>query len=181
MADDARPDDVAVREQLARLDELLGQVEATPGPAGELALETVSALAEVYGEALTRMTAYAAESPAAVDAITGDELLSHLLVLHGIHPDPVERRAARAVDELRSVLAERGGDVELAGITDGVANVRLSVKGCGSSSAGVEDAVREAVLALAPELADVQRAPAPREAAFVPLDSLLSRPPGAGP
>ncbi|MGB8995956.1 MAG: NifU family protein [Pseudonocardiaceae bacterium] len=167
--------DAAVHERLTRLDELLGQVEATPGPAGKLALAAVSALAEVYGEALARVAGYASDAPAVLAAITGDELVSHLLVLHGVHPDPVDRRVTHALDDLRPALQERGGDVELAGIDEGVATVRLSIKGC--SSAGVEEAVREAVLAVAPELSDVQRAPAAkREAAFVPLDALMARP-----
>lgn len=178
--DEAGPrlDDAAVRERLTRLDELLAQVEAIPGPSGELALDAVSALAEVYGEALVRAATYASDAPAVLAALTGDELLGHLLVLHGVHPDPVERRVTHALDELRPALQERGGDVELAGIDQGVATVRLSIKGC--SSAGVEDAVREAVLAVAPELSDVARAPAAdrRDTAFVPLDALMPRPCG---
>ena len=167
----AELDNRAVRDRLTRLDELLAQVEAIPGPAGELALDAVSALAEVYGEALARAVAYASGSPDVLAALTGDELLEHLLVLHGAHPDPVERRVTHALDELRPALQERGGDVELAGIEAGVATVRLSIKGC--SSAGVEDAVREAVLAVAPELSDVVRAPAQRDPTFVPLDALM--------
>src|SRR3954453_17142756 len=50
----ARLADAAVRERLTGLDELLERVEQIPGPAGELALEAVSALAEIYGEALAR-------------------------------------------------------------------------------------------------------------------------------
>jgi Fe-S cluster biogenesis protein NfuA len=176
----ARLDNAAVCDQLTRLDGLLEQVEAIPGPSGEIALEAVSALAEVYGEALARAVAYASEAaPELVQAITDDELLGHLLVLHGIHPDPVERRVAHALDELRPALQERGGDVELSSIEAGIATVQLSIKGC--SSAGVEDAVREAVLTVAPELSDVQRAPAAkRDAAFIPLDALLSRPAASG-
>jgi Fe-S cluster biogenesis protein NfuA len=177
----SRLDDAAVHEQLSRLDELLGQVEALPGPTGEIALETVSALADVYGEALARATAYASGTPAVLDAMTGDELLGHLLVLHDIHPDPVERRVAHALDELRPAVQQRGGDMELAGIEAGVASVRLSISGC--SSAGVEDAVREAVLAAAPELSDVQRVPAAggRGSAFVPLEALLRASSGTSP
>ena len=175
-----RLDDAAVRERLTRLDELLAQVEAIPGPSGELALDAVSALAEVYGEALARAVTCANDAPDVLAALTGDELLGHLLVLHGVHPDPVERRVTHALDELRPALQERGGDVELAGIDDGVATVRLSIKGC--SSAGVEDAVREAVLAVAPELSDVARVPAAsrRDPAFVPLDALMPRPAHSG-
>lgn len=173
-----RLDDAAVRERLTRLDELLAQVETIPGPSGELALDAVSALAEVYGEALARAVTYASGAPDVLAALTGDELLEHLLVLHGVHPEPVERRVIHVLDELRPALQERGGDVELTGIDQGVATVRLSIKGC--SSAGVEDAVREAVLAVAPELSDVARAPAAGrpEAAFVPLDALMPRPCG---
>lgn len=170
-----RLQDAAVHERLTRLDELLAQVEATPGPAGEIALEAVSALAEVYGEALARAATYASGSPDVLGAMTGDELLGHLLVLHGVHPDPVDRRVTHVLEDLRPALRERGGDVELAGIDEGVATVRLSIKGC--SSAGVEDAVREAVLAIAPELSEVQRAPTAgrRDAAFVPLDAMMPR------
>jgi Fe-S cluster biogenesis protein NfuA len=169
-----RLDDAAVQERVTRLDDLLGQVEQVPGPAGELALEAVSALAEVYGEALARALALAAEPRAFV----ADELLGHLLALHNIHPDPVERRVEQALSELEPAVRERGGEVQLAGIDDGVAHVRLSISGCGS--AGVEDAVRSAVLAVAPELADVERDVPPPAPAFVPLDALLTRP-GVGP
>ena len=171
-----RLDDTTVQERLARLDELLGQVEQIPGPSGELALEAVSALAAVYGEALARAIEHASGTPAVVEAMCDDELLGHLLVLHGIHPEPIERRVARALDGLRPAVRQRGGDVELVGVEQGVATVRLAVHGCGSSSAGVEDAVREAVLAVAPELTDVRREQAPRPAAFVPLNTLLRQP-----
>ncbi|MBV9651637.1 MAG: NifU family protein [Pseudonocardiales bacterium] len=176
-----RLDNAAVRDRLTRLDGLLEQVEAIPGPSGEIALAAVSALAEVYGEALARAIAYTSYTPGLTQSIVEDELLGHLLVLHDIHPDPVQRRVTRALDDLRPALQERGGDVELSGIDRGVAMVQLSIKGC--SSAGVEDAVREAVLTAAPELSDVQRAPAAakRDAAFIPVDALLSRSCGAGP
>ena len=173
-----RLDNAAVCDRLTRLDGLLEEVEAIPGPSGEIALEAVSALAEVYGEALARLMTHLAGVPPARDAAAADDLIGHLLVLHGVHPDPVERRVTHALDELRPALQERGGDVELTGIDQGVATVRLSIKGC--SSAGVEDAVREAVLAVAPELSEVARAPAAGrpEATFVPLDALMPRPGG---
>jgi Fe-S cluster biogenesis protein NfuA len=170
-----RLDDAAVRERLTGLDELLDRVEQIPGPAGELALEAVAALAEVYGEALARAMALTADP----GAFVADELLGHLLVLHGIHPDPVERRVARALDEMAPALRERGGEVALAGLDDGVARVRLTVSGCGS--AGVEEEVRTAVLAVAPELHDVRRETPPRAPTFVPLDSLTQRPAGVVP
>ena len=67
-------------------------------------------------------------------------------------------------------MRERGGEVELAGMDDGVARVRLTV--AGAASAGVEDAVRTAVLAVAPELA---RRPAGDAAAALRRSSRSTR------
>ncbi|SFL05585.1 hypothetical protein [Geodermatophilus ruber] len=168
---DQRLDDPQVEQRLTRLDDLLAQVEATPGPAGALAMEAVTALAEVYGEALAR--ALAAAPPAAVEVMLGDPLLGHLLVLHGIHPEPVERRIERVLEGLHPGL---GGEVSLVGVADGVAAVRLPA-GCGHTTAEAAHVVREAVLAVAPELADVRPVAAARAPAFVPLDA-LRRPAG---
>ncbi len=174
--------DEAVQDRIGRLNELLERLEQVPGVTGEMALEAVETLTEVYGCALARVMARAARDSALVAALVEDELLNHLLVLHGIHPDPVEQRVARAVAEVRPAVQERGGDVELAGVDDGLASVRLSIKGCASSSAGVEDAVRDAVLAVAPELSGVRRVPAEtgRAETLIPVDALLRRPAGAG-
>ncbi|RCW44644.1 Fe-S cluster biogenesis protein NfuA [Halopolyspora algeriensis] len=178
MTESDRLDDAAIGQRLARLDELLERVEQVPGPTVEAAIEAVQTLTEVYGEALARVLSLAGQSLA--EELADDELLGHLLVLHDLHPDPVERRVSRAIEGLRPAVQERGGDVEPAGIDGGVADVRLSIKGC--SSSGVEDAVREAVLAVAPELSGVKFVPAAddRDDAFIPLDALLQRPASAG-
>ncbi|MDQ0791035.1 NifU family protein [Streptomyces sp. B3I8] len=170
-----RLDDSAVEDRLTRIDDLLGRVEEAPGPMAQAAVEAVGALTEVYGEGLARILDLADE--ALVARFAEDQLLGHLMVLHDIHPDPVERRAERAVDGLRTIVRESGGEIELTGIDDGVARVRLDVKGCGSTTAVLETAVREALLAAAPELSGVERVRDPeRDAAFVPLDTLTLRP-----
>ncbi|GHF71815.1 hypothetical protein GCM10010218_61310 [Streptomyces mashuensis] len=180
MADARRLDDAAIARCLTRADELLGQVEAAPGPTARAALEAVRVLTELYGEALARVLDRA--GPPLVESLAGDDLVGHLLVLHGIHPDPVDRRVARAVEALRPAVRERGGELELAGVEGGVARYRLTVKGCGSAAAGVEEAVREAVLAAAPELAGAERVPeGPPPPAFVPLDVVTRRPAAVGP
>ncbi|BBX51793.1 NifU family protein [Mycolicibacterium poriferae] len=175
MADMAGPgmSDEDVGAQLQRLDELLSEVESVPGPAGEIAVDAVSTLAGVYGEALQR--ALACTVGEARDRFLEDELLRHLLVLHDIHPDPVEVRVARAVGDLAPVVAEQGGHVEFAGLDGEVATIRLSASGCGSQ--GLGDAVREAVLGIAPELSDVMVVAAQKnQAAFIPLDLVAARP-----
>ncbi|MEU6405114.1 NifU family protein [Streptomyces sp. NPDC046985] len=174
--------DPDVEERLARIDALLAGLESAPGPAAP-ALEAVTLLTEVYGEALARVLEQADAELAG--RLAEDELLGHLMVLHAIHPESAERRAERAVERLRPAVREQGGDVEWAGVADAVARVRLSAgggcgSGCGGGKPDFGEAVRAAVLAAAPELRDVEPVEDPagqRSApAFVPLDSLTRRP-----
>jgi Fe-S cluster biogenesis protein NfuA len=173
----ARLADPDVEARLGRLDELLEGIESAPGPTTRSATEAVALLTEVYGEALARVLDHADEQLA--ERLAEDELLAHLMVLHDIHPEPAERRAARAVERLRPAVQERGGDVEWAGVEGQVARVRLTTgggcgSGCGGGGSEVTDAVRAAVLAVAPELTAVE--PVTETApAFVPLTTLTHR------
>lgn len=169
-------DDEAVRARIGRLNELLERLEKVPGATAEMALEAVETLTEVYGTALARVLAVAAGAPALVSAIVEDELCNHLLVLHGIHPDPVERRVVRALDEVRPFVRSKGGEVELVGVEQGVARVRLTAAGCSSSTGALEQAVTDAVLAVAPELSGVEPVPAQsaRAETLIPVDALFA-------
>ena len=103
--------------RLATLNEQLAQLETTPGPVGELALTTVSGLAEIYGQALAR--ALDLVDPALLDRMLGDELIGHLLVLHGIHPTPLRYRASRVIEGMRLAVSARGAEIELTGLHHG--------------------------------------------------------------
>lgn len=186
-APDARPrlDGAAVADRMGRLDEALGRLEQTPGATAETAMDAVTMLAEVYGEALSRVMDRACGHGLAGELLD-DELLGHLLVLHDVHPEPAERRAARAVDGLRAGLQRGGADAELVAVEERTARVRLTRggggggcgSGCGSGAADVEETVREAILAAAPELTAVEFAsdgPAPKPPAFIPVGALLQR------
>ncbi|MFD2764912.1 hypothetical protein [Micromonospora eburnea] len=172
-----RLDDAAVEPRLARLDAVLGQLEQTPGRTAELALEAVELLTGVYGEALARVTDLAAASPPALDRLTGDELLRHLLLLHRIHPDPVERRVAGAVDDLRPQLRAQGAEIALVGVRDEVATISVSASSCGA--AALRDLVREQVLTFAPELSAVDVVAPAAAPALIPVATLWQRPDGS--
>lgn len=170
--------DPMVESRLARLDQLLEGLESTPGPTTRSAIEAVRLLTEVYGEALARVMDHA--DARLSGQLADDELLGHLLVLHEIHPEPVESRAARAVERLRPAVQERGGDVEWAGVDGAVGRVRLTTgggcgSGCGGGTSDVTAAVREAVLAVAPELTEVEPVETTAPPAFVPLTTLTHR------
>ena len=169
----ARLDDPAVRALLAALNEQLDQLEAMPGPVSELGLTAVAGVAEIYGQALIRTLELA--DPAAVERMLDDELIAHLLALHGIHPESVETRLARVIDELRAAVSDQGGTVELDRLDETVAVVRVALGARASRSADIEHTVRRAVMTAVPELANVTIVPAGSASAtaFVPLDALM--------
>lgn len=181
---DNRLDDEAVRQRLVRIDDLLDRVEQMPGPTTDAAIEAVQILTEIYGEALSRVLACVGRET--VERCVDDELLRHLLVLHDIHPDTVEQRVQQVLADLRPELESRGGSVELLGIEAGVARLRVSGGGgctsCGSSAGPVDEAVIDAVLALAPELAHVEAVheTAGATQAVIPVEALLRRPAAVG-
>src|SRR5215211_8922818 len=109
-------DDAEVRERVARVEQLLGAIEGDAD-----ATAAVGAVVELYGEALRRIA-----GRADVHELADDELVSHLLLLHDLHPLDLETRVARALEEVRPYLGSHGGNVELLGVADGVARVRLT-------------------------------------------------------
>jgi Fe-S cluster biogenesis protein NfuA len=166
-------DDQERDARIERLETLLDQVEALPDPhARATAEETLRALLELYGEGLARILAHVADQGGeeAVRALAADELVAYLLLLHGLHPERVEERVARALESVRPYLRSHGGDVELLGIEDGVARLRLqgSCSGCPSSAMTLDRAIEEAIAQAAPDLAGIEAegvaAPAPQPA-----------------
>src|SRR4051795_2014389 len=112
-------DDQEVRQRVSRIETLLEEIETLKDPkARSRAAEMVQVLLELYGEGLGRMmevVAQGEESERIFEAFIGDELVSHLLLLHGLHPLDVESRVVRALEEVRPYLRSHGGNVELLG------------------------------------------------------------------
>jgi Fe-S cluster biogenesis protein NfuA len=130
-----------------RVEALLDEVEGFPPAQREVATELVQALLDMYGEGLAKIVA-------AGSVPVEDELVAHLLLLHGLHPVPVEERVTGALDSVRPYLAAHGGGVELLGVDEGVVRLRLegACHGCPSSSLTLRAAVEEAVIKAAPDV-----------------------------
>jgi Fe-S cluster biogenesis protein NfuA len=141
-------EDGEVRQQVAHVNELLARIDDDP-----VALEALQAVVELYGEALRRLAARGA-----LDGATDDELVSHLLLVHDLHPSDLETRVRDALDGVRPYLGTHGGDVELLGVEAGVAKVRLAgtCNGCPSSTVTLRNAIEEALLKAAPDLEGVE-------------------------
>jgi Fe-S cluster biogenesis protein NfuA len=175
-------EDREVRQLVAQVDSLLHKVESLEdGDAKSLALETIQILFELYGEALARIIHQMEQSNAAklLEDFRQDELISHLLLMHDLHPDSIETRVQQALDEVRPYMESHGGNVELLGVQAGIAYLRLvgSCHGCAASSITLKLAVEKAVHKFAPDLLAIEadgavEPPPSLSEGFVPLSAL---------
>ena len=155
-------DDQGLQERVARMETLLEEIETLPDRnARSKAAEVVGVLLDLYGEGLARMMEVVAEGEErerTFDAFAEDELVSHLLLLHGLHPLDVETRVVRALEEVRPYLQSHGGNVELLGVKEGVARLRMqgSCSGCPSSTVTLRLAIEEAIQKTAPDLEGIE-------------------------
>jgi Fe-S cluster biogenesis protein NfuA/nitrite reductase/ring-hydroxylating ferredoxin subunit len=155
-------DDQGLQERVARMETLLEEIETLPDRnARSKAAEVVGVLLDLYGEGLARMMEVVAEGEErerAFDAFAEDELVSHLLLLHGLHPLDLETRVIMALEEVRPYLQSHGGNVELLGVKEGVARLRMkgSCSGCPSSTVTLRLAIEEAIQKTAPDLEGIE-------------------------
>jgi Fe-S cluster biogenesis protein NfuA len=181
-------DDREFKSRMAELDSLLQQVDQIKDrSARDLTGRIIRSLMEFHDAAVTRMLDHLYQSGEAgrraIDEMAGDELVSSLLVLYGLHPHDVESRVRQALDGVRPYLASHGGNVEFLGITpDGAVRLRMqgSCHGCPSSTATLRNVIESAVCEAAPEIASIDLDNADATAApsagtgFVPVEALLA-------
>ena len=85
-------------------------------------------------------------------------MVASLLLIHDLYPVALEERVVEALDSVRPYMESHGGDVELLGVEDGVAQLRLegSCNGCAASSATLELAIKKALDETAPDLLGIE-------------------------
>jgi Fe-S cluster biogenesis protein NfuA/nitrite reductase/ring-hydroxylating ferredoxin subunit len=144
---------------VGRVEELTAQLESIGDPfAQSCAEELVGALMGLYGEGLERIFEALEEEGAATAAVrerlVADGVVGSLLLIHGMYPVDLETRVREALESVRPYMESHGGDVELLGIEDGVARLRLvgSCDGCPASASTMELAIEQALEESAPDL-----------------------------
>ena len=83
-----------------------------------------------------------------------DQAVSGLLLIHGLHPVPLDTRLRGALEKVRPYMRSHGGNIELLSLENEVARVKLqgTCKSCPSSAVTLELAVRRAVEEACPDL-----------------------------
>jgi Fe-S cluster biogenesis protein NfuA len=146
--------------RLARIEELIHAVDAIADETPRSkARELVEALLELQGASLERLMEIIFESAASgralIDALGRDELVSSLLLVHGLHPLDLESRVRTAIEVVRPRLAQHSGSVELIGVTpEGGVKLRLegNCHGCSSSLLTLKSTIEKAIYAAAPDV-----------------------------
>jgi Fe-S cluster biogenesis protein NfuA/nitrite reductase/ring-hydroxylating ferredoxin subunit len=148
-----------IEQLVERVQDLQAQLESSSYSATrELAEELVSAVVQMYGAGLERMVEMLFESGSEGERVAasfaGDPLVSTLLLIHDLHPVPLEQRVQQALDSVRPYMESHGGNVELLSLEKGVARIHLqgSCSDCSASSVTLELAIKQALEEAAPDL-----------------------------
>jgi len=164
-------------DAISKIEELVQQVQSIADPAArEVSLELVQAAMALHHAAMERVLEIVGEEAPCITAVMGaDDLLSRVLVLHGLHPDSFETRLSGAIDRLRRHFDSRGSGIEVLESGPDVVRIRFTGKRAGAAAPArltIENAIYEAV----PEVGEliVEAIAEEHDQGFVPLASLVA-------
>lgn len=149
------------RLQTDRVEKLAARLEDARDPETRAAaLDLVQSVVELHGAALQRLVDSLMQTPAGERALSEaleNDLVSSMLLLHNLHPDDIETRVRRGIEKVRPYLKSHGGDVEFAGVRDGIVHLRLqgTCGSCPSSSITLKNAVEDALYEAAPDIIEI--------------------------
>ncbi len=172
----AAPTDAPER-LVERVQELQDLLDSQGDPATrDLADELVSSIVQMYGAGLgrilERLFAAGMDGERIAAGLTEDPLVATLLLIHDLHPIPLEERVQSALESVRPYMESHGGNVELLSLEDGVARIHLrgSCSDCSASSVTLELAIKQALEEAAPDLAGLEvEGVAPQMTGLLPM------------
>jgi NifU-like domain len=158
VSDDERP---RLEEALHRIDALASALDqVADSGAREAARELLELVLDLHGLALARTLAIVVSAEGGrelVQRLARDEQVRAAMLLHGLHPEPIEERVGKALDALEPRLRLLGCHVRL--IEVGGAVVRLRVEGAhgpeGLPALGLQQQIEAAVIDEAPDIDEI--------------------------
>jgi Fe-S cluster biogenesis protein NfuA len=84
--------------------------------------------------------------------------VASLLLVHDLHPLPLDVRLERALESVRPYLRSHGGDVTVLTVRDAVVDLQMSgtCDGCSASAQTLKRSIERAVLQACPEVVEVR-------------------------
>jgi Fe-S cluster biogenesis protein NfuA len=141
-----------------KIERLTERVQSLADPeARAAALELMQAVLHLHADCMERMVETIFQQPRGpemLEEMAADPMIAGLLLLYGLHPEPLEERVLRSLEKVRPYLESHGGNVELLGIEGSTVRLQLvgSCKSCPSSSATLKQAVERAIYEVAPDV-----------------------------
>jgi Fe-S cluster biogenesis protein NfuA len=150
-----------LEEALHRIDTLASALEQVADVGvREAARELLELVLDLHGLALARTLAIIASAENGrelVDRLAEDEQVRAALLLHGLHPEPIEARVGKVLEGLRPQLGMLGCCVRLIKVGAGIAQLRL--EGAhgpeGLRALGLRQQIEAAIIDEAPDIDDV--------------------------
>jgi Fe-S cluster biogenesis protein NfuA len=170
------------QDQIRQLGKLITQFDQMPeGPQRVACKELVQLLMDVHGAGLERVMEIVFEDPASgraiVDKLARDSVVSSLLVLYSLHPDDLETRVRKAVDQMLPRLRKLSCNAEIVRIDEGAVQLQVTTTGhsCGSSAKDLHAIVEDVVYEFAPDVVSLEilGLDEPSTTGFVALESLM--------
>ena len=183
-------DDNDFQKRVQKIGGLVRDLESIADPASRAAAkELVQLLMDLHGTGLERILEIVFQSgdsgPQIIDDLGRDSLVSSLLILYGLHPEELQTRVERKLEQMRSKLQKMGAEATLVGVNGGDILLRVTIDGhaCGSTSQAVRATVEEAVYEAAPDLRSlvVDGFQEPTPSGFVAVEKLLASLPPSPP
>ncbi|MGO9519035.1 MAG: NifU family protein [Candidatus Korobacteraceae bacterium] len=172
-----------LQQRIQRIGGLVQEIEAIADPSVRASTkQLVQLLMEFHGAGLDRALEIVANTGEPglrlIDNLGRDPLVSSLLVLYGLHPDDVDTRARKALEQVLPKVQRGGGELEVLDINNGSVRLRLSVSAhsCGSTANTLKSMVEDAIYEAAPDVGSVviEGLDDKPSNGFVSLDTLLA-------
>jgi Fe-S cluster biogenesis protein NfuA len=179
-------DEKDFQKRVQKIGGLVHDLETIADPASRAAAkELVQLLMDLHGTGLERILEIVFQSGESgariIDDLGQDQLVSSLLILYGLHPDELQTRVERKLNQIASKLHKAGAEAKLVSVIGGDVRVRLRVEGhgCGSTSRTLQTTVEEAIYVAAPDLTSlvVEGLEEPADAGFISVEKLLGASP----
>jgi Fe-S cluster biogenesis protein NfuA len=182
-------DEKDFQQRLQKIGDLVRDLETIADPASRAAAkELVQLLMDLHGTGLERILDIVFQSGDAgariIDDLGQDALVSSLLVLYGLHPDELQTRVERKLNQISSKIHKMGAEVKVLSINGGDVRLRVRLDGkaghaCGSTSRTLQQTVEEAVYEAAPDLTSlvIERLDEPADSGFIAVEKLLGATP----
>ncbi|HKW74737.1 MAG TPA: hypothetical protein VJN64_04370 [Terriglobales bacterium] len=156
------------------------QLEAIADPSVRAAaMELVSSVLQFHGEALAAILRTIEEkssnTPEVLAALERDPLVRGVLLLHGLHSQPLEVRIDSALSEFEPTLNKYGAVAEVLRAGEEGVTIKLRIEGhnCGSTAETVRSLLERKLAQAAPDVAElIIELPEAPAGGFVPINSL---------